>query len=145
MLILLFVRGNNTMQNKNKGFTIAELIIAILIIGILAIVAVPSYRAHVRKSIATEGTNLLSEIQVGEKAYFYRTGHYLDVASTTKSVPLGVDCRKNKYFTSFRVAKNDTTKMFTATTNAYNGQALTLIGSATSKTVFKDPFTSSGE
>ncbi len=133
------------MQHKNKGFTIVELIIAILIVGILAAVSIPAYRAHVRKSIATEGSNLLSEIQVGEKAYFYRTGKFLDVASTQKSVPLGVDCRRNKYFTSFTVTRNDTTKRFTATTNAYKGKALTLIGSSTEKTRVQDNFTSQAE
>jgi prepilin-type N-terminal cleavage/methylation domain-containing protein len=35
----------------NKGFTLVELVIVIVIVGILSIVAVPIYRGYTRKSM----------------------------------------------------------------------------------------------
>jgi type IV pilus assembly protein PilE len=37
-------------MEKNKGFTLTELLIAIAIIGILLAVALPSYQAHINKA-----------------------------------------------------------------------------------------------
>ena len=43
---------------KRKGFTLVELVIVIVIVGILSIVAVPIYRGYTRKAMATEGKAL---------------------------------------------------------------------------------------
>ena len=120
------------MQNKIKGFTIVELIFAILVIGILALISVPVYRGYVRKSISTEGKNLLSDINVGERSYFYRTGNlYATSGTETNSTKIGVDARRNKYFKSYSITTGGT-KKFTATTS-FSGKTITLIGSATGK------------
>ena len=93
------------MKAKTNGFTIVELIITILIVGILALIAVPVYRGYVRKSMSTEGKNLLSDI--------------------------GVDARRNKYFKSYSIAIGSAQR-FTATTS-FSGKTITLIGSITGK------------
>jgi len=41
---------------KNKGFTLIELMIVILIVGILAAIAVPSYEQYARKAKRADGT-----------------------------------------------------------------------------------------
>lgn len=52
------------------GFTLIELIIAVSIIGILTIIAVPSYQQYVMRTNRTVGKTLLSDIAQREEAWF---------------------------------------------------------------------------
>ncbi len=50
------------MQVKSKGFTLIEMMIAVLIIGILAAIAWPSYLSSVRKSNRAEAKTELTDV-----------------------------------------------------------------------------------
>lgn len=43
-------------KQNHKGFTLAEVVIAVAIVGILAAIAIPAYTDHVRKSRRADGT-----------------------------------------------------------------------------------------
>jgi len=60
----------------NKAFTLIELLIVVLIIGILAAVAVPQYKKAVTKSKAMQGLTLIKEIAQGEELYYLEHGTY---------------------------------------------------------------------
>ncbi|MFA5411310.1 MAG: prepilin-type N-terminal cleavage/methylation domain-containing protein [Candidatus Omnitrophota bacterium] len=68
-----------------KSFTLIELIIVILIIGILAAFAVPQYLKAVERTKAGKAKNALGLISQAEKLYRAdnATGVYLAVASKT--------------------------------------------------------------
>ncbi|MEX8494417.1 type IV pilin protein [Sphaerotilus sp.] len=62
-----------------RGFTLIELIIAVAVVGILAAVAMPSYREHIAASRRTDATStLLAVAQLMERNYTER-GTYAGV------------------------------------------------------------------
>jgi len=77
------------MDNK-KGFTLVEVLIVVIIIGILAAIGIPQFTATIEKAKGGEARAGLGYIQTGEKIYFAENEKYtttladLDVTLTTK-------------------------------------------------------------
>ena len=76
------------------GFTLVELAVVIVIIGILAAFAVPRFRASVERSKAAEAFNYLSAIQAAQERYHARQGIY-----ASDKDDLDIKFTDPKYFT----------------------------------------------
>lgn len=64
-------------QNKNnEGFTLIEMLVAVLIIGILASIALPQYRKSVEKSKASQALTLLQSLYQSAQVYRLATGNW---------------------------------------------------------------------
>lgn len=130
-------------MKRAKGFTLVELVIVIVIVGILSIVAVPIYRGYTRKAMASEGKSLLGTIQTSQKVYFAEYAEYLAVGATGFNEQLDVDARSNKYFTRFTVTvseKGNKAQFIASTTGTggASGISLTLIGNSQNVPTFID-------
>ncbi len=105
------------------GFTLIELMIVVIIIGILAAAAVPIYRANMKKAYSTEALATLDLIRGAERLYKVEWNAYLAVTAGTGPTTggiyeaLGLDTRDNKYWNNpaFKVVATTTTFMATAT------------------------------
>jgi prepilin-type N-terminal cleavage/methylation domain-containing protein len=56
-------------KNNKKGFTLIEMLIVIAIIGILAAIALPTYRQHMIRAKLTEVTNAMRHIATAVNNY----------------------------------------------------------------------------
>ncbi len=92
-------RDPNTMQRvmsrlrTRKGFTLVELAVVIVIIGVLAAFGVPRFLQSVEKSKASEAFNYLSAIQSSQERYIAQNGVYASAISS-----LDVNLPNPEYF-----------------------------------------------
>ena len=66
-------------MRRNHGFTITELMVSVVIIGVLASLAIPSFTSYIYKARVSEATNFLGKIKQRQDAYRNEFGQYCAV------------------------------------------------------------------
>ncbi|MCX5697268.1 MAG: prepilin-type N-terminal cleavage/methylation domain-containing protein [Candidatus Omnitrophica bacterium] len=64
-----------------RAFTLVELIVVVIIIGILLSIGIPQYRKALERSRGAEAYAGLAHIQQGEKVYFATYEHYYNTSN----------------------------------------------------------------
>jgi type IV pilus assembly protein PilE len=121
---------------KSSGFTLIELMIAVVVVSILVAIAIPSYTNSVRKARRTEAKNSLLDLAAREERFFNTNpsigytslavnlgyaaaGSTVDMAST--SIPVG----SNYYsllISNIAAGSTTATPTYTLTATAINDQ-----------------------
>jgi type IV pilus assembly protein PilA len=105
-------------HRSQKGFTLIELMIVVVIIGILAALAIPRFMRATTKSKQSEAKQILKQIYVMEQAYrqeydaYWGNGIIASAAAPTTMGRIGVDIGSTARYTYSLVAAANT---FTAT------------------------------
>jgi type II secretion system protein G len=63
-------------MSKNKGFTLIEIIVALVIIGVLAAIAFPSYTTLIEQGRVKNAEYNLMAIANAQQVYYYNNGQY---------------------------------------------------------------------
>ena len=80
-----------------KGFTLLELIVVIIIVGILATLGFAQYTKTLEKGRSAEAKAILGNLRSAEAAYYEEYGVYsTDVAAISINAPIG--CTSTHYF-----------------------------------------------
>lgn len=98
-----------------KGFSLLELMIVVAIIGIIAAVALPSYKSYIQRGKATEAVNFLASTSLQMEQRLQDTGGYVCAAPTV----IG------KYFSYTCISVNDPIlgSAYTLTANGTNSMS----------------------
>jgi type IV pilus assembly protein PilA len=119
----LFLKGVLRMNTfKKKGFTLVELMVVIVIIGILAAVAIPKFMDASQKAKASEFPTNLTAMYTGEMAYQAENGTYTSTMSTLKNVG-GVEVADSSKFFTYSLDGTDSAFTGKATVKSGFGKA----------------------
>ena len=121
-----------------KGFTLLEVLIVVIIIGILAAIALPQYTATIEKSKSAEAATNVGSIRTALDRYWYQNG-----AVTTTIDNLDIDNPNsvtNKLY-AYSIADDGTT----STTRAYTVTATRTSGVNTYTVTWKQTDNNTGK
>src|SRR3954469_1574981 len=97
----------NVLQTRGrKGFTLVELAVVIIIIGVLSAFGVPRFLDSVERSKAAESFNYLAAVRAAQERYQVRQGTYADDLTT-----LDIQMPAPKYFSVGTPAAGSTTNL----------------------------------
>jgi len=102
-------------MHNRKGFTLIELMIVVVIIGILAALAIPRFMQATTKSKQSEAKGILKQIYTMQRTERQSNGEYLVCASDDADDfrALGVELPDNKNY-AYEVTSGDVTAEFLA-------------------------------
>lgn len=108
-----------------RGFTLVELLIVLVIIGILASVAVPNYTRMVERAKAEQAVTYLKVIRTGEKIYYASNVSYTACANIGEiKSRLGAEVTDEHYL--FSVTSNPSTSFLATAKRKTDNTTITL-------------------
>jgi type IV pilus assembly protein PilE len=117
------------MRSRERGVTLLELMAVVVIIGILASIAIPSYRTYLLRAQRTDATAALLRIAAAQEKFYLQNNRYATNAELDDAPPagLGIPATEHGYYT-VSTASVDNSLDFTAS-------AVTVAGGAQAKDV----------
>ncbi len=111
-------------SNKMLGFSLIELLVVVTIVGILASIAIPSYRQYVIRSHRPDATTMLLRIQSAQEKFFLQNLRYSDDLTAAPPAGLGMTgmSPEQHYDVALTMGAANMTYVATATPHSGDGQ-----------------------
>ena len=93
----MFKKNKKERNASFQGFTLIELIVVIIVIGILVKMALPRYNKAVEKSRIAEATTILRTIHASQMRYAAET----DIYGNAANLDIGTSAPQGRFFTFF--------------------------------------------
>ncbi|MEO9333294.1 type IV pilin protein [Ectopseudomonas guguanensis] len=103
--------------NRQQGFTLIEVMIVVLVIGILAAIAYPNYSEYVKRGNRSEGQAFLNDVAARQERYFSQNNAYITSNNDVAKLALknGLASETGKYQLVLSSSNNDGGYTLTAT------------------------------
>jgi len=101
-----------------KGFTLVELILVIVIVGIVSSIAVPWYVHYSNESRYTEAYVYVDDIKLTQKMYYLKYHQYFSALTFEEFKSHGIDVSEAQYF-DFNVVGDEEKFVITAISIGY--------------------------
>jgi type IV pilus assembly protein PilE len=127
------------MLHRGKGFTLIELMIAVAVVGILAMVALPSYNDYIRRANISEATAALLSMRTKLELFFQDNRTFAGACTNGTVAPLptglknfNIDC-PTRTATAYTVRATGINSVagIVFTINEANVRATTVTGGST--------------
>ena len=105
-----------------KGVTLIELMIVVVIVGILASIAVPSYRNYMLRAQRSDAMSALLRVAAAQEKFYLQNNTYADDDALADDPPagLGIAGTDNGWY-DLVITSDDLTRRFTVTATPASG------------------------
>ena len=115
------------------GVTLLELMIVVVVIGILGMIAVPSYRQYVMRAQRTEAKSFLLQLQTNQERFYLNNRRYGTVTELQNATPplLSANARSERGIYQVTIALVGTGQTgYTATASPVSGADINMTADA---------------
>jgi type IV pilus assembly protein PilE len=110
-------------RTQQSGFSLIELMIVIVILGVLMAIAIPNYNGYLERTRRTDARGALLEVaSAQERIYFERNQYTSALADVWNYQEDGAYVSNEGHYVLSVVLTDDDTNRFTATATAQNKQ-----------------------
>jgi type IV pilus assembly protein PilE len=113
------------MLQRERGVTLIELLTVIVVLGILASIAVPSYRSYLLRAHRTDAKTALLQVQAAEEKFYLQANKYTQdlISAPPAGLGLGNVSSNGYYDLSIEFPVDDQTYKANAAPKAGSGQS----------------------
>jgi type IV pilus assembly protein PilE len=102
-------------RSRNGGFTLIEVMITVAIVGIIAAIALPSYREQVLRGNRTQGQSLLVEAAARQERFYAQNNAYVTANASKGDLKVNEGSYVDLYVLSVSAVAGDGGYTLTAT------------------------------